>query len=99
MVFSHLHRNDDAIEANLCLSIRTLLVGIFMAWRQWWLRRSITRSLVRFLFVFVTFVLRAIIASILLVAGISWLARTTSITEPGFRVQPVLLFYRENVGI
>lgn len=38
-------------------------------------------SLVRFLFVFVTFVLRAIIASILLVAGISWLARTTSITE------------------
>eukprot|EP00435_Cladocopium_sp_Y103_P054786 s468_g18.t1 len=38
-------------------------------------------SLLRFLFVFVTFVLRAIIASILLVAGISWLARTTSITE------------------
>jgi len=35
----------------------------------------------RLLFVLATLVLRAVIAGILLVAGIRWLGRTTSITE------------------
>ena len=39
-------------------------------------------SMLRCFFIFLTFLLRLVIASMLLVAGISWLARTTSITEP-----------------
>ena len=39
-------------------------------------------SMLRCFSIFLTFLLRLVIASMLLVAGISWLARTTSITEP-----------------
>lgn len=43
--------------------------------------RIVSLSMPRLLFVLATLVLRAVIAGILLVAGIRWLGRTTSITE------------------
>lgn len=47
-------------------------------------------SMPRLLFVLATLALRAVIAGILLVAGISWLGRTTSITESWLEISHIL---------